>query len=383
MKKIKESANKTVLLKYLNSFCCIANAALFILAEILVHLNPKDFHSEQSTASVLCIAIALTAVIFSVYYLASAKTESLSAEIVFIVVNIFLCCFVFWEELEVQYSLALDTVRIFLSVFIILLNAAIIQFNAQKAEYVFHKKRILLKANGIANLVRGILTALSSALIILYSRFADFDSLLPVLLSAAVIVLSCFLIKEQHWKMSGRYNEKTLINILFVLYYIYDIKKLLEEDLLYEQPVYFLNILLSMAIIALSLICIFDRFEFGPFEDKRGHLSFCADKALLPLSILLAVTVIANFVFCQKDDTLRHNARAKLSQSILRIRLCACRLLRRVDSVGKKSEVARTNGNNGCDGRKCGKRGINKFTYLTGGMQCCILKKKFIRFAGV
>lgn len=89
MKKIKESANKTVLLKYLNSFCCIANAALFILAEILVHLNPKDFHSEQSTASVLCIAIALTAVIFSVYYLASAKTESLSAEIVFIVVNIF------------------------------------------------------------------------------------------------------------------------------------------------------------------------------------------------------------------------------------------------------------------------------------------------------
>lgn len=43
MKKIKESANKTVLLKYLNSFCCIANAALFILAEILVHLNPKDF----------------------------------------------------------------------------------------------------------------------------------------------------------------------------------------------------------------------------------------------------------------------------------------------------------------------------------------------------
>ena len=94
MKKIKESANKTVLLKYLNSFCCIANAALFILAEILVHLNPKDFHSEQSTASVLCIAIALTAVIFSVYYLASAKTESLSAEIVFIVVNIFLCCFV-------------------------------------------------------------------------------------------------------------------------------------------------------------------------------------------------------------------------------------------------------------------------------------------------
>ena len=161
MKKIKESANKTVLLKYLNSFCCIANAALFILAEILVHLNPKDFHSEQSTASVLCIAIALTAVIFSVYYLASAKTESLSAEIVFIVVNIFLCCFVFWEELEVQYSLALDTVRIFLSVFIILLNAAIIQFNAQKAEYVFHKKRILLKANGIANLVRGILTALS------------------------------------------------------------------------------------------------------------------------------------------------------------------------------------------------------------------------------
>ena len=73
MKKIKESANKTVLLKYLNSFCCIANAALFILAEILVHLNPKDFHSEQSTASVLCIAIALTAVIFSVYYLASAK----------------------------------------------------------------------------------------------------------------------------------------------------------------------------------------------------------------------------------------------------------------------------------------------------------------------
>lgn len=305
MKKIKESANKTVLLKYLNSFCCIANAALFILAEILVHLNPKDFHSEQSTASVLCIAIALTAVIFSVYYLASAKTESLSAEIVFIVVNIFLCCFVFWEELEVQYSLALDTVRIFLSVFIILLNAAIIQFNAQKAEYVFHKKRILLKANGIANLVRGNLTALSSALIILYSRFADFDSLLPVLLSAAVIVLSCFLIKEQHWKMSGRYNEKTLINILFVLYYIYDIKKLLEEDLLYEQPVYFLNILLSMAIIALSLICIFDRFEFGPFEDKRGHLSFCADKALLPLSILLAVTVIANFVFCQKDDTLR------------------------------------------------------------------------------
>lgn len=195
--------------------------------------------------------------------------------------------------------------RIFLSVFIILLNAAIIQFNAQKAEYVFHKKRILLKANGIANLVRGILTALSSALIILYSRFADFDSLLPVLLSAAVIVLSCFLIKEQHWKMSGRYNEKTLINILFVLYYIYDIKNLLEGDLLYEQPVYFLNILLSMAIIALSLICIFDRFEFGPFEDKRGHLSFCADKALLPLSILLAVTVIANFVFCQKDDTLR------------------------------------------------------------------------------
>ena len=75
MKKIKESANKTVLLKYLNSFCCIANAALFILAEILVHLNPKDFHSEQSTASVLCIAIALTAVIFSVYYLASAKTQ--------------------------------------------------------------------------------------------------------------------------------------------------------------------------------------------------------------------------------------------------------------------------------------------------------------------
>lgn len=49
----------------------------------------------------------------------------------------------------------------------------------------------------------------------------------------------------------------------------------------------------------------------------------------------------------------------------------------------EKSEVARTNGNNGCDGRKCGKRGINKFTYLTGGMQCCILKKKFIRFAGV
>ena len=307
MKKIKESANKTVLLKYLNSFCCIANAALFILAEILVHLNPKDFHSEQSTASVLCIAIALTAVIFSVYYLASAKTESLSAEIVFIVVNIFLCCFVFWEELEVQYSLALDTVRIFLSVFIILLNAAIIQFNAQKAEYVFHKKRILLKANGIANLVRGILTALSSALIILYSRFADFDSLLPVLLSAAVIVLSCFLIKEQHWKMSGRYNEKTLINILFVLYYIYDIKKLLEEDLLYEQPVYFLNILRIsiMAIIALSLICIFDRFEFGPFEDKRGHLSFCADKALLPLSILLGSDRDCKFVFCQKDDTLR------------------------------------------------------------------------------
>ena len=105
--------------------------------------------------------------------------------------------------------------------------------------------------------------------------------------------------------MSGRYNEKTLINILFVLYYIYDIKNLLEGDLLYEQPVYFLNILLSMAIIALSLICIFDRFEFGPFEDKGGLLFFCVDKALLPLSILLAVTVIANFVFCQKDDTLR------------------------------------------------------------------------------
>jgi len=110
-----------------------------------------------------------------------------------------LCCFVFWEELEVQYSLALDTVRIFLSVFIILLNAAIIQFNAQKAEYVFHKKRILLKANGIANLVRGILTALSSALIILYSRFADFDSLLPVLLSAGGISFLCLLIKEQPW----------------------------------------------------------------------------------------------------------------------------------------------------------------------------------------
>lgn len=145
-----------------------------------------------------------------------------------------------------------------------------------------------------------------SALIIFYSRFADFDSLLPVLLSAAIIVLSCFLIKEQHWKMSDRYKEKTIINILLVLYYIYDIKKLLEEDLLSEQPVYFLNILLSMAIIALSLICIFDRFEFGPFADKRGHLSFCVDKAVLPLSILLAVTMIANFVFCQKDDTFRY-----------------------------------------------------------------------------
>ena len=112
-------------------------------------------------------------------------------------------------------------------------------------------------------------------------------------------------------KMSDRYKEKTIINILIVLYYIYDIKKLLEGDLLYEQPVYFLNILLSMAIIALSLICIFDRFEFGPFADKRGHLSFASTKPFFPLSILLAVTVIANFVFCQKDDTLRRIPRLR------------------------------------------------------------------------
>ena len=236
--------------------------------------------------------------------------------------------------------------------------------------------------------------------------------------------------------MSGRYNEKTLINILFVLYYIYDIKNLLEGDLLYEQPVYFLNILLSMAIIALSLICIFDRFEFGPFEDKRRAFVFLRGQSpsspvhssrsdrdckfcflskgryveahsrfadyiylvsgtavvilALPLHFgkkIFPPVVMKTLIFVACLLCLTFGLITTPEQSYLRascafgFALAICCAASTV--LKKKFDVARTNGNNGCDGRKCGKRGINKFTYLTGGMQCCILKKKFIRFAGV
>lgn len=135
MEKIKERMFKSISgcfipVKLLNLICCFLNAALFILAASR-KIN-SNFYEGQEIFVIVYLGLALTAVVFAVYYLFSSRKSSQPVQTTLIAAHCFLCCFLFWETLEAQLSLFLDLSRILLCTFIILLNAAILQYEAKK-----------------------------------------------------------------------------------------------------------------------------------------------------------------------------------------------------------------------------------------------------------
>lgn len=62
------------------------------------------------------------------------------------------------------------------------------------------------------------------------------------------------------------------------------------------------NVIASLSAITLSLMCTFDNFEFGPFDDKRGHFSFWIKKSLTPLCLLSGFVSAAHFFIFRNSN---------------------------------------------------------------------------------
>ncbi len=303
MEKIKERMFKSISgcfipVKLLNLICCFLNAALFILAASQ-KIN-SNFYEGQEIFVIVYLGLALTAVVFAVYYLFSSRKSSQPVQTTLIAAHCFLCCFLFWETLEAQLSLFLDLSRILLCTFIILLNAAILQYEAKKTNYLYHKKRVMLKAAGFLNLARGILSVVFTGLLYLSnSIFLNYDNLLKtMILAVALIVLAAFLLKSQSLKYDDKYNEKNLINVLIIVICLLDLNNLFKNNDSFsvdEIMSALVNVIASLSAVTLSMLCILDNFEFGSFDDKHGHFSFWTKKSLTPLCLLAGFVSAAHF----------------------------------------------------------------------------------------
>ncbi|MGN0782304.1 MAG: hypothetical protein ACI4M1_03965 [Christensenellales bacterium] len=267
----------------------------------------SNFYEGQEIFVIVYLGLALTAVVFAVYYLFSSRKSSQPVQTTLIAAHCFLCCFLFWETLEAQLSLFLDLSRILLCTFIILLNAAILQYEAKKTNYLYHKKRALLKAAGFLNLARGILSVAFAWLLgMSNSIFLHYDNLLKtMILAVALIVLSALLLKSQSLKYDDKYNEKNLINVLIIVIWLFDLDNLFRvNNTFYIDEIMsaLVNVIVSLSAITLSLMCTFDNFEFGPFDDKRGHFSFWIKKSLTPLCLLSGFVSAAHFFIFRNSN---------------------------------------------------------------------------------